>query len=106
MRMQPDMAITRYSVDDYEEMVRLGVLTENDRVELIRGEIVPKMAIGPKHGSCLKRFNSVVSERARGRAIVGTQPDGTYRETRILTRGQSTDIAALPGIVVAVDEVL
>ena len=39
------MAITRYSVDDYEEMIRLGVLTENDRVELIRGEIVPKMAI-------------------------------------------------------------
>ena len=33
------MAITKYSVDDYEEMVRLGVLTESDRVELIRGEI-------------------------------------------------------------------
>ena len=73
MRMEPNMAITRYSVDDYEEMVRLGVLTENDRVELIRGEIVPKMAIGPKHGSCLKRFNSVLSQRVRGRAIVGIQ---------------------------------
>jgi len=181
------MAITRYSVDDYEEMVRLGVLTENDRVELIRGEIVPKMAIGPKHGGCLKRFNRVLSERAAGRAIIGIQDpvrlpdsepepdvsvlkpradyyatahpqppdilllveigdssldedrnvmkplyaeagieefwianlrddclevyrgpqsDGTYRETRILQRGQSTDIAALPGVVVAVDEVL
>ncbi len=42
------MAITKYSVDDYEEMVRLGVLTEKDRVELIRGEIVPKMSIGPQ----------------------------------------------------------
>jgi hypothetical protein len=36
----------------------------------------------------------------------GPQPDGTYREMRMLQRGQSTDIAALPGIVVAVDEVL
>jgi hypothetical protein len=34
------------------------------------------------------------------------QPDGTYREARILPRGQSTDIAALPGVVIAVDEVL
>ena len=38
------MAITRYSVNDYEEMIRLGVLTENDRVELIRGEIVAEDA--------------------------------------------------------------
>jgi Uma2 family endonuclease len=181
------MAITKYSVDDYEEMVRLGVLTERDRVELIRGEIVPKMAIGPKHGRCLKRFNRLLSQRAAGQAIVGIQdpvrlpdsepepdvsllrpradfyasghpqppdvfliveiadssldddrnimmplyaesgiqefwiahlrddclevyrgprPDGTYADTRVLKRGESTDIAALPGLVVAVDEVL
>jgi hypothetical protein len=29
------MAITRYSVDDHEEMVRLGVLADRDRVERI-----------------------------------------------------------------------
>jgi Uma2 family endonuclease len=34
------------------------------------------------------------------------QPDGTYREARVLRRGESTDIAALPGVVVAVDEIL
>ena len=186
-RREPLMAVTKYSVDDYEEMIRLGVLTENDRVELIRGEIVPKMAIGPRHGSCRKRFNHVLTQRAAGRAIVGVQdpvrlpdsepepdislvrppkerylaghpqppdiflivevsdpsldddrnimlplyaesgiqeywianlrddclevyrgpqPDGTYRDARILRRGQSTDILALPGLVVAVDEVL
>jgi hypothetical protein len=42
------MAITRHSVDDYDEMIRLGALTERDRVELIRGQIVPEMAIGPR----------------------------------------------------------
>ena len=36
----------------------------------------------------------------------GPQPDGTSQETRVLQRGQSTDIAALAGVVVAVDEVL
>ena len=38
------MATTRYSVDDYEEMIRLGALTENDRVELIRGGDRPEHA--------------------------------------------------------------
>jgi Uma2 family endonuclease len=46
----------RWSVDDYEKLIRLGVLTENHRVELIRGEIVPKMSIGDQHASCLNRL--------------------------------------------------
>lgn len=53
----------RFSVDRYEEMVRLGVLTENDRVELIRGEILEKMAIGPEHSACVKRLNRLLSNR-------------------------------------------
>ena len=67
------MAITKYSVDDYEEMIRLGVLTERDRVELIRGEIIPKMAIGPRHSTCVKGLNQLLTQRAAGRAIVGVQ---------------------------------
>jgi Uma2 family endonuclease len=145
------------------------------------------MAIGPRHSTCVKGFNQVLTLRTAGRAIVGIQdpirlpdsepepdislvrppkerylsghptppdiflvievsdtsldddrnimrplyaesgiqeywianlrddclevyrdpqPDGSYREARILQRGQSTDIVALPGVVIAVDEVL
>lgn len=180
------MAITRYSVDDYEEMIRLGVLTENDRVELIRGEIVAKMAIGPKHGGCTKRLIRLCDRRIGEAAIVASQdpvrlpdsepepdisllrpradfyasghpqppdifliievsdssladdrnimrpmyaeagitefwivnlvdeclevyrdprPDGTYQDARVLRRGESTDIAALPGAIIGVDEI-
>ncbi len=35
----------RFSVDDDEQMIAHGIFTENDRVELIRGEIVEKMAL-------------------------------------------------------------
>ena len=59
------MAITRYSVNDYEEMIRLGVLTENDRVELIRGEIVPKMPIGDRHFFSVNRINRRLPPTAR-----------------------------------------
>src|SRR5271169_4586685 len=71
--LEPFMAITKYSVDDYEEIVRLGVLTERDRVELIRGEIVPKMSIGPRHSTCVKGFNRLLILRSADRAIVGCQ---------------------------------
>ena len=44
------MSVTRYSVDDYEQMIKLGELTENDRVELIRGEILQKNIV------CMRSF--------------------------------------------------
>jgi hypothetical protein len=74
------MPTTRISVDEYEQMVDTGILTEYDRVELIRGEILE--------------------------VYRGPQPDGTYREVQTLGRGQSTGILGLPGFVVAVDDVL
>lgn len=35
-----------------------------------------------------------------------TQPDGRFADVQILRPGQQTEILALPGIVVAVDELL
>ena len=68
------MALTlvrhRFSVDEYERMIEHGILTENDRVELIRGEIIEK------------------------------------NDVRYLQRGQTVDIAALPGSMLAVDDIL
>lgn len=40
----------RYSVSRYHEAIAAGLLTENDRVELLFGEIVEKMPIGKRHG--------------------------------------------------------
>jgi Putative restriction endonuclease len=67
------MPTTRISVDEYEQMVDTGILTEYDRVELIRGEIVPKMPIGPKHAASVKRMVRLFSRRLGDTAIVGSQ---------------------------------
>jgi Uma2 family endonuclease len=45
----------RFTVDQYERMVETGILTEGDRVELINGIVVTKMAKGPAHVWAAKR---------------------------------------------------
>ncbi len=62
----------RFSVDDYEQMIAHGILTENERVELIRGEIVEKMVIGPLHSAIVNRINRLLTTRLSS-AIVSVQ---------------------------------
>ena len=63
----------RFSVDDYEQMLEFGILGENDRVELIRGEIVEKISIGELPAASVKKINAILALLLQGRAIVGIQ---------------------------------
>ena len=63
----------RFTIAEYELMIEKGILTENDRVELIRGEIVEKMVIGPSHIACVNRLTNLLVSRLNGRTIVSVQ---------------------------------
>ncbi|MBS0266047.1 MAG: Uma2 family endonuclease [Planctomycetes bacterium] len=63
----------RFTVDQYEEMGQTGILTENDHVELLQGEIVEKMTIGPGHAACVNRMNRVFQQRFGSVAIIAVQ---------------------------------
>jgi Uma2 family endonuclease len=71
------MALTlvrhRFSVDEYEQMIECGILTENARVELIRGEIIEKMAIGDPHAASVKRLNRMFGKTFGDRALISVQ---------------------------------
>jgi hypothetical protein len=54
----------RFTVSEYEQMIGLGILTENERVELIRGEVVEKMVIGPLHRATAKTHQSFANYQA------------------------------------------
>lgn len=54
-------------------MIAAGILDENDRVELIAGEILNKMPIGPSHASTVKRLNRIFSDMARDACVVSVQ---------------------------------
>lgn len=51
----------------------MGLLTEDDRVELIDGEIVKKMTTGPRHNACVDRANRALVIGAGDDAIVRVQ---------------------------------
>src|SRR3990170_3724376 len=63
----------RFSVAEYRKMVHAGILTEDDRVELIEGEIVELVPIGPRHAACVDRLSQGLQRRLADRAIVRTQ---------------------------------
>ena len=62
-----------FSREEYHRMFEVGILTENDRVELIRGEIVKKMAPGKRHRAFVDNLNQLLVLRLSGRAIVSVQ---------------------------------
>jgi Uma2 family endonuclease len=63
----------RFTVDQYDRMIELGILGSDDRVELLRGEIVPKMPSNPPHAGNINRLNRLIGPQVQGRAILGIQ---------------------------------
>ena len=62
-----------FNVNEYYAMARAGILGEDDRVELIAGEIVVMAPIGSRHAGCLNRLNELLVPAALRRAIVAPQ---------------------------------
>ena len=63
----------KLSVDRYEQMIRAGILTENDPVELIRGELIEKMPIGPSHIAAVNRLSRILNRKLISSAIISIQ---------------------------------
>lgn len=63
----------RFTVEEYYKLAEVGILREDDRVELIEGEIVVSSPMGSRHAACVNRFNRLFMERVGDRAIVSVQ---------------------------------
>ena len=63
----------RFSVEEYHQMVRAGILKEDDRVELIEGEIIEMTPIGPRHSFCVARLTDHFAVSLHGLAVVWAQ---------------------------------
>ncbi len=63
----------RFTVDDYQRMGETGILHEDDRVELIEGEIVALPPIGSPHGGRVKHLNRILAGAVGEYAIIAVQ---------------------------------
>ncbi len=63
----------RFTVAEYYAMADAGILSENDRVELLDGDIIVMPPIGDWHAARVNLFTNVLPPRLEGRAIVSVQ---------------------------------
>jgi Uma2 family endonuclease len=63
----------QFTAADYERMVETGILAEDDRVELIDGEVIAMSPIGPPHAAIVNRLNALLNIQLAGAAIVSVQ---------------------------------
>lgn len=94
----------RFTADDYQRMGQAGILSEDDRVELIDGEVVAMTPIGPRHTAAVNRANRALMTAVGDKAIVQVQGSvrlGVYHEPQpdlVLLRPQADYYASrLPG---------
>jgi Uma2 family endonuclease len=71
--MSVQLRRTRFTADQYEAMGSAGILTEDERVELVEGEIVDMTPIGSRHAACAARIADVLSLHTRQFALVSMQ---------------------------------
>ncbi len=62
-----------FTLDAYHRLGELGVLDEDDRVELLDGQIVEMTPIGGAHAACVFRLNALLSGRTGSDAGVSVQ---------------------------------
>lgn len=63
----------RFTLDEYHRMGETGILGEDDRVELIEGEIIEMSPIGSRHAGTVARIHHLFSTRLGDRAVVWSQ---------------------------------
>ena len=63
----------RFTVAEYYAMADIGILAENDRIELLDGDLIVKAPIGVWHASSVDRLANTLPPLLQGRAIVSVQ---------------------------------
>jgi len=110
--MAAAMPRRRFTVDDYHRMAEAGILGEDDRVELIEGEIVEMSPLGPKHMRSVNRLTHIVVPQLGSDAEISVQnsirlsTDGEPQpDVAVLSRQRDQDTVPLPTDVFLVIEV-
>jgi Uma2 family endonuclease len=90
----------RFTIDEYHRLIESGFLSENDRVELVRGELIKMTAKGTPHTVCnailCRTLDRLLGDRGaiRGQDPI-TLPNNSEPEPDvIIARGKDEDYLA------------
>src|ERR687887_326232 len=73
MALDAEIARRLFTVDEYHRMGEAGILGEDERVELIDGEIVEMAPIGTRHIGCVINATRLFITRLGDRAVISPQ---------------------------------
>ena len=62
-----------FTIAEYDQMLDTGILPQEDRVELIAGEIVAMSPIGRRHAACVRKLTRVLSRLLGERTQISVQ---------------------------------
>ena len=62
-----------FTVSEYHRLIEAGILSEDDRVELIDGEIIEMTPIGSHHSGRVNRLNALFGSSLGQRVIISIQ---------------------------------
>ncbi len=63
----------QFTVKEYHHKPQAGILKEDERVELIRGEVIKKSPISSHHAACVNRLNRLFYKKLGSRVLVSVQ---------------------------------
>lgn len=63
----------RFTVDEFHRMGEVGIFSEDDRVELINGEIIEMTPIGSRHSRCVRSIDRWLQKLLGDEAVVSAQ---------------------------------
>lgn len=94
----PEDAVMRFSVARYHEMVRAGLLTTDDQVELLEGLLITKMPKSPRHRMVTRLVRSALEAIVPTGWYVDSQEPITLGESEpepdaIIVRGETRDFS-------------
>jgi Uma2 family endonuclease len=71
--MKPQVVRRLFTVEEFHQIAEGGIFREDDRLELVDGEIVEMTPVGRQHAACVKRVNEWCVTRVQASAIVSVQ---------------------------------
>jgi Uma2 family endonuclease len=73
MAVEVELPRRLFTVEEYHRMADAGILGEDERVELIEGDIIQRAPIGPRHAGCVINTTRLFITRLGDRAVVSPQ---------------------------------